>query len=79
MGGRTVRWWFAGAGKRPEQAAAVAKTDPKKIVSDGDCTGDGGDRGYDSKAGREVVTGVLVRWSGARRRLTGGEWKWRRH
>ena len=76
MGSRTVRWWFAGAGKRPERAAAVAKIDPKNIVSDGECGGDGGDHGYESKASHEAVMGVPVWWPGEVRRLAGGGSKW---
>ena len=54
------------------------KTDPENTVTGGYCGGSGSDHGYGRIARREVVTGVLVRWSGARRRLTGGESKWRR-
>ena len=60
MGGRIGRWWLAGAGKWPERVAAVAKTDSKNSLTGGDCGGAGGDRGYDSKAGREAVMGVSV-------------------
>ena len=57
----------------------MAKTDPKKIVSEGDCGGDGGDRGYDSKSGREAVMGVPVWWPGEVQRLArGGSMWWRR-
>ena len=50
----------------------MANTDPKKIVSDGDYGGDGGDHGYDSKADCEVVMGLLVWWPGEVWRLAGG-------
>ena len=58
--------------------AAAVENDTENTVAGGYCGGFGSDHGYGRIARHEVVTWVLVRWSGARRRLTGGESKWRR-
>ena len=54
------------------------KIDLENVVADGNRGGTGGDRGYGRIAGREVVMVVPIRWPWARRRLIGGESKWRR-
>ena len=77
MGGRIGRWCLAVPGKQPERVAAAVENDTENTVAGGYCGGSGSDHGYGRIARREVVTGVLVQWSGARRRLTGGESKWR--
>ena len=53
------------------------ENDTENTVADGYCGGSGSDHGYGRIARREVVTVVLLRWPGARWRLTGGESKWR--
>ena len=58
MGGRISQWWLAGAGKRPEPVAAVAKTDFNNSLTGDDCSGAGGHDRYDWKAGREAVMWV---------------------
>lgn len=79
VGGQTGQRWLAGPGKCPEKVVAAAKTDTKNVVTDGDRRGIGGNHWYRQIGSHEVVMVVLIWWSGARWRHSGGEPKCRQH